>query len=665
MFSRKLRVWNHLLLILGLCLVALSACATLTPEVIEVTKEVQATVVVEKTVEVVKEVEVEAPAEPPSQYSEAPILAEMVEAGDLPPVEERLPENPQMVLPVKSVGEYGGTWYRGWRGIKDFHCYGRIVYEPVLRWPRDPADPVQPGLAENWEWSGDGTELTLYFRKGLKWSDGVPFTVDDVIFWWEDIENDTNITTAPHAEWVVNGEPMELEKIDDTTIKLKFAGPNGLAETTGLAFHGNQWPLGFERFGFFAPRHYLEQYHPNYNSDVTYEDFEAMAWEYNTERPSMMPWVITEWEEGADHMIATRNPYYWKIDVEGNQLPYIDEVYFYLVEDCGAVESLTLGGKIDMQHRCMSLSTYPVFQENAEAGEYEAFLWTTASASGLTFFPNQSYSDEKYRTLLQTFEFRQALSQAIDRDTLNDIVWLGQAIPRTISVVRDSALYQPDLENIYGEYDLELAESLLDEVGLPVGPDGMRTFEDGSELILVIEGNAQSGEATLDAIELVAENWRSIGLNVSVEFSTRDVYWPKACANEVMIATWSTDRGLVPMIDPIYQFPFDERSWMAPSYGTWYKTAGEEGEEPITGLKELMDLYDEYKVTVDPDAQLDIAKEIVRRTTTELNVIQTCGMAPGPVVVKNGFHNVPKDHTSDWLIMTPGTLDPCHFWIEP
>jgi peptide/nickel transport system substrate-binding protein len=389
-----------------------------------------------------------------------------------------------------------------------------------------------------------------------------------------------------------------------------------------------------------------------------------MAWEYNPERPSMTPWRITQWEEGADHMVATRNPYYWKVDVEGKQLPYIDEVYFYLVEDCSAVESLALAGKIDMQHRCMSLSTYPVFMENAEAGDYQTFLWTTASASGLTFFPNQSYPDEKYRELMQDAKFRQALSQAIDRETLNDIVWLGQAVPRTISVVRDSALYQPDIENIYGEFDPEVAMALLDEIGLPVGDDGMRTFPDGSELILIVEGNSQSGQGVLDGIELVAENWRAIGLNVSVELSTRDVYWPRAGANEIMIATWGTDRGLVPMIDPIYQFPFDERSWMAPSFGTWYKTNGQEGEEPTPELKELMDLFDEYKVTVDPDDQLAIAKEIVRKTTMQLNVIQTCGMAPGPVVVKNYFQNVAKDHTSDWLIMTPGTLDPSHFWIE-
>jgi peptide/nickel transport system substrate-binding protein len=642
----------------------LGACAPAAPEIIKETVVVEQQVEVKETVEVVKEVEVEVTVAPPSEYSEAPILAEMVASGDLPSVDERLPEEPLMVLPVKSVGQYGGTWYRGWRGINDFHCFGRIVYEPILRWPRDPKDPVQPGLAKEWEWSADGTELTLYLRKGLKWSDGTPFTVDDIIFWWEDIENDSEITAAPHAEWVVSGEPMQLEKVDDETITLKFAGPNGLAETVGLAFHGNQWPLGFERFGFFAPRHYLEQFHPKYNSDATYEDFEAKAWEYNPERPAMTPWIITEWEEGGDHMIATRNPYYWKVDVEGNQLPYIDDVYFYLVEDTTAVNTLALAGKLDMQHRSIQLSQYPVYQEQAEAGDYHMLLWALAQASGLTFFPNQSYSDPVYRELLQNFKFRQVLSQAIDRDILNEILWLGQATPRTISVVRDSALYQADIENIYGEYDPELATSLLDEIGLPVGADGMRTFADGSPLQLVIETSYTSG-SQYDGVELVAEWWRAIGLDTRVETMSRDVYWPKACANEVMIGVWTTDRGLVPMIDPIYQFPFDERSWMAPAFGIWYKTAGAEGEEPNAELKALMDLYDDYRGTVDPDEQLRIAKELVRTTTTSLNVIQTAGMSPGPTLVKNYFHNVSEDHTSDWLIMTPGTMDPSHFWMDP
>ena len=648
-----------------LAAVVLSGCApasTATPQTIiqtvEVEKEVIKTVEVEKEVEVVKTVEVI-----PTQFSEAPQLAEMVAAGELPAVEERLPESPLVVLPVKSIGKYGGTWHRGWRGTSDFHCFGRITYETMLRWPRDPADPVQPGLAEKWEWNADGTELTLYLRKGLKWSDGAPFTVDDITFWWDDIENDPKITAAVHAEWMVNGKPMTLEKIDDITIKLKFAGPNGLAETVGLAFHGNQWPLNFERFGFFAPRHYLEQFHPKYNSKATYEEFEAKADDYNTERPVMTPWRISELEEGGDHMLATRNPYYWKVDVEGQQLPYIDEVYFYLVQDNTAVNSLALEGKLDMQHRGLDLAQYPVFQESAEQYGYHMLLWTVAQASGLTFFPNQSYKDPAYRALLQDFKFRQALSQSIDRDAINDIMFLGQATPQTESVVEDSPLFQPDIQNIYGEYDVELAKSLLDEIGLKVGGDGFRTFADGSPLQLVIETSYTSGTLN-DGIELVAEYWRAIGLNTSVEANSRDIYWPRAIANEVMIATWTTDRGLVPMIDPIYQFPFDNRSWMAPAFGDWYKSGGTTGEEPNAALKELMDLYNQYRATVDPDEQMKIAKEIVRKTTMALNVIQTAGMSPGPTVVMDNFMNVMDEHVSDWIIMTPGTMDPSHFWID-
>jgi peptide/nickel transport system substrate-binding protein len=144
---------------------------------------------------------------------------------------------------------------------------------------------------------------------------------------------------------------------------------------------------------------------------------------------------------------------------------------------------------------------------------------------------------------------------------------------------------------------------------------------------------------------------------------TRDVYWPRAGANEVMIATWGTDRGLVPMVDPIYQFPFDERSWMAPAFGTWYKTGGELGEEPPAEMKELMDLYDQYKSNVDSGAQLEIARTLVRLSTERLYTIGTVGMAPSIVVVKDNLKNVLEEFTADWLIMSPGTQDPSHYYF--
>ncbi len=601
----------------------------------------------------------------PSEYSEAPMWADMVAAGELPPVAERLSAEPLVVQPVESVGQYSDTWNRAFTGIKDFHAWGRINYEPMLRWPRNPKDPVQPGLAKEWQWSDGGRTLTLVLREGLKWSDGAPFSVDDITFWWEAIETNTDITAAPHAEWVVNGEPMTLEKVDDLTIKLKFAGPNGLAETTGLAFHGNQWPLGFERFGFFAPRHYLEQYHPAYNSEVAdYALFEEMAFDYNLERPVMTPWQIEEWGAGTTELLLKRNPYYWKVDIVGNQLPYFDYVHFDLVEDNEAINLLAIAGELDMQTRRIDFSKYPVYQENAAAGAYHTTTWSSANASGINFFPNQSYPDPAYRELLQNLKFRQALSLAIDRDLINDISYLGQAIPRTETVVQASPCYIPELESYYAELDPDAAKALLDEIGLPVGDDGFRTFVDGSPLELVVETSELSGNR-LDGIELVAENWNSIGVKTAVKTMQRDIYWPKASANEVMIAMWGTDRGLVPMVDPIYQFPFDDRSWMAPSFGTWYKTAGEQGEEPTAEFKKSMDLYDEYKGTVDPARQVEICQELVRTSTEGLWTIGTVGMQPGLVVIKDNFKNVYEgsDFTADWIIMAPGTQDPSHYYM--
>lgn len=568
---------------------------------------------------------------------EAPMLAEMVAAGELPPLEERLPENPLVVKAVDSVGKHGGTWRRAFKGIKDFHAFGRLNYDPMLRWPRNPSDGVQPGLAESWKWSEDGTEMTLHLRKGLKWSDGAPFTSADILFWWEDIENDENITPAIHSEWVVAGEPMTVETPDENTVVLKFVAPNGLVETVGMAFHGHQWPLGFERFGFFAPRHYLEQFHPKYNDDIEdYAAFEDAAFDFNVDRPVMTPWKITEWEAGATELVAVRNPYYWKVDEEGKQLPYIDELHYTLVEDNEAANVLALAGDIDMQSRHMDFSKAPVFQQNAEEGGYTVGLWSTASASNLTFMPNQSYGDPQYRELMQNLKFRQALSLGLDRNLMNDVAFFGQATPRTISVVDASPYFQADLESLHAEHDPDAAKALLDEMGLPVGDDGFRTFEDGTPIELIIETAVQSGSG-LDLIEIAAENWNEIGLKTSVATMTRDVYWPKATSNEVMIATWGTDRGLVPMVDPIYQFPFDERSWMGPSFGIWYKSAGELGEAPPEWFQEAMDLYDQYRASVDADEQLEIGNQLVRMSTENLWTIGTVGQAPSLVIVKNDF----------------------------
>ena len=601
----------------------------------------------------------------PTTFQEAPILAEQVAAGTLPPVAERLPvaEDIMVVEPIEEIGQYGGTWRRAFTGTSDFHAYGRTVYEQILRWPRNPQDPIGPGIAKEWEFSTDGTSLTLYLRRGMKWSDGAPFTVDDIIFWWEDIETNPDLTPAIHAEWTVGGEPMTLERVDESTLTLRFAQPNGLA-TRMLAFHGCQWPLNFERFGFFAPRHYLEQFHPKYNSSVTdYTLFNQMADDYNPERPSVGSWRITSWTPGDNRIIATRNPYYWKVDPQGNQYPYIDEVRLDLVESGEVVNLMAANGEIDMQFRHIQIPKYPVLQENAEKGQYRLFRWPAAEGGSPVFFPNQTTDDPNLRPLFQDKRFRQALSLGIDRDQINQVTHRGLGVPRAATLIPESPFYVPEVEQASATYDVAQAEALLDEIGLTKGADGVRTYADGNPVEFLIETSETSGPR-LDAIELVRQNWIALGLKPEIRSMERALFWERATGNQVQMAVWGMDRGLEPFVDPIYLIPFDNRSWWAVNWGVWYYEAGAGGEEPSEETRSAQLLYDEFKATVDPERQIEIGKQIVQMHAENVWVIGTVGMPPSIVVVKNNFRNVPEEAVTDWIFMSPGNLDPFQFFFK-
>jgi peptide/nickel transport system substrate-binding protein len=605
----------------------------------------------------------EAP-KPASKYQEAPMLAELSKAGKLPPVDQRVSQNPIVVKPIEEVGQYGGTWRRAWKGPADFHAYGRLNYDPILRWPRNPKDAILPGLAEKWEFSPDGKSMTLYFRKGLKWSDGQPWTVDDIIFWWEDIEQNKDLTSAPHAEWVVNGKPMTLKKIDDTTIQYNFDGPNGLVLRM-LAFHGNQWPLNFERFGAFAPAHYLKQFHPKYNTAVKdFKDFNAKADDLNPERPAMTPWPVSQYKAGDAKLVASRNPYYWKVDEKGQQLPYIDTIELSLVENNDAVAAKALSCEIDMQFRSMDLKKFPLFKENEQKCSYRVFKWTSASGTNLALWPNQSYADDTVlRDIFQNKDFRIALSYAIDRKKINSIAYLDQGVIRSEMVVPDSAFYVPEVENLYTDFDVKKAAESLDKAGLKMGPDGkVRLRPDGKPLEVTIETERTGAE--VDALQLIVENWNAVGIKTALKTMNRDAFWPRATGNQVQISVWSTDRGLEPFVDPIYIFPFDERSWMAPAYGTYYKTAGAQGIKPTGKLAEAQALFEQFKATLDPAKQIELGKQMIKMSVEEVWTLQTVGMSPVPTIVKNNFRNVPEKYTQDWIFMSPGNLDPCHFFYK-
>lgn len=607
-----------------------------------------------------------APTTPPvSKYSEAPMLATLVKDGKLPAVEKRLPENPLVVTPLQEVGVYGGIWRGAWKGPADYHAYGRQNVEGVLAWPPDPKLPLEYNLAEKYEFSNGDKDLTLTFRKGLKWSDGQPWTVDDIIFWWENIETNKELTAAPHSEWIANGKPMTLEKISDNVIKLKFDAPNGLILRM-LAFHGNQWPMNFERFGFYAPAHYLKQFLPKFNPDIKdYKTFNERADYLNPGAPVMTPWVVIQYKAGDPKLVAERNPYYWKVDPKGQQYPYIDRMEFTLVENNDAIAALALACNIDFQFRGMDLKKFPLFKENETKCNYTVQRWPGAQGTVLALWPNQSYTaDPVLGQIFANKDFRIALSYAIDRKKINSVAYLDQGFANSETVVPDSPFFVPEVATLYSEFDPKKASEALDKAGLKMGPDGkIRLRPDGKPLEITIE--TERTGADLDALQLIAENWNAVGVKAVVKTETRDLFWPRATGNEVQISVWSTDRGLEPFVDPIYVFPFDERSWMAPAYGTYYKTNGAQGIKPTGKLAEAQTLYNTMKGTTDQAKLVELGKQMIKMATEEAWTISTVGGIPAPTIIKNNMRNVPVKVTQDWIFFAPGNQKPYTFYYKP
>src|SRR5438067_3625575 len=203
----------------------------------------------------------------PKTFSEAPMLAELVKQGKLPPVEQRLPEEPLVIKPVHEIGKYGGTWRRDFTGPGDRWNGNRTVTGPdsLLFWDYT-GEKAGPNVAKSFEFLDGGRTFVLHLRKGMRWSDGQPFTANDFVFWYEDMYKNEELIATPNILLSINGKPGKLEKGDDYTVRYVFADPYYLisdlmAGSTAISGHAFQ---GDMLMGSFAPAHYLKQYHPKY-----------------------------------------------------------------------------------------------------------------------------------------------------------------------------------------------------------------------------------------------------------------------------------------------------------------------------------------------------------------------------------------------------------------
>ena len=603
------------------------------------------------------------------EYNEAPALKELVRQGKLPPIEERLPNNPLVLKPLEKIGKYGGTLHTILYN-QPSDGVALLINQPSLTY-LDTEDmlTVTPGLVEIWEYSEDYKTLTLHFRKGVKWSDGVLFTADDVLFWYEDVMRNEEATPATPIFW----RGSSAKKIDDYTVQFTFPVPK---------------PHFFRPFGirnnnlqreFFYPKHYAKQFHPKYNPNARklakaagfekwYQFLQAKAscsehLQNNPDVPVLSPWKIVE--ATPDFIVWERNPYFWIVDTAGNQLPYIDKLMGVFALNPELRQAKVLAGEVDLASpgQDTSLAIFPELKRKEK--ELGIRVWTAPSFWGSMFvlMPNLTHRDPERRALFQNIKFRQALSVAIDRDELNEILYLGLATPQQTVPVRRSGFYWADQANYLIEHDPDRANRLLDEIGLTRrNRQGFRTWPDGRNLKLKLDVGANLTEWT-DYAELIARQLRQAGLDVTVNLTSYEAMKENLAKKTTDITCWGHGGGVaIDMFEGIHGLLL---GWMyGNAWEIWRNTEGKDGEEPVRWLREVLDLNDRLKQVPEAESRPLIRKghEII---TKQLVVIGTLTEAPVVHVVKGNLRNVdgsiPWD-VSDWA--SPLVVKPFQWYLE-
>jgi peptide/nickel transport system substrate-binding protein len=611
-----------------------------------------------------------------TKFKEAPILAEQVKLGKLPPVEQRLPSEPLVVPVVERTGQYGGVWRRAFLGPADFNNYVRVVYDALVRFSPDGAK-IEPKIAAGWQASSDFKTWTIRLRKGARWSDGTAFTADDILFWYRDVILNKDLTPALPG-WMRNGDgtAASVEKVDPQMVRFTYKQ----AATLFLTALANQ-DGGDRTYAVFLPAHYLKKFHPSYakREDVDKlvqaagfktwtELFAAKNAPFeNPERPTMGAWVpVTRVSDQV--FTLRRNPYFVGVDPDGNQLPYIDEVRFTFFADIQALNLAAIASEFDMQERHIQMTNYPVFKENEKSGKYRVITWPTFGGADAVVAFNQSYkADPEIGKLLATKDFRVALSYAINRNQIKESAFLGLGEPRQ-GVPAPWHPYFPGDEwsKKYTEYKPDEANKLLDGIGLTKkDAQGIRLLPNGKPVSIEISVVPAFGEWR-DVAQLIAKDWEKVGVKTVVQIRERALHFKMRDANELQTEMWNEDTSAFPFTG---NAKVDVRNnpilTTGPLFLQWYQTKGKEGMEPPPAIKKIVELVDTAR-TVGPDGQVKAAQEIFRIWADNLYEIGTIGLTPmiqGVVVVNSRLHNVPTTLGNDWPLRSPGNARPEQFFF--
>ncbi|SFC48987.1 peptide/nickel transport system substrate-binding protein [Streptomyces aidingensis] len=614
---------------------------------------------------------------------EAPMLAERVKAGELPPVEERLPENPLVVTPTEQIGVYGGTWRTAITGTGDGPWLHRTIgYEPLLRWTRDWTG-TELNLAESITPNADASEFTVQLRKGTRWSDGTPLTTADVDFGYQHVLLNRDLTQGHPAALALGEDPAELEIIDDWSFIVRFTGPNPMF-MTNMARHWDG-----DRLVSF-PRHYLEQFHgefaedagskakaAGYNTWQEYFNFLGNDWSVlwtNPDLPSLKAWVVIDPIDKGTVGRFERNPYFFKVDPDGSQLPYLDEVRYDIVPDPETMLLRAQNGDFDFHSRHFnSLENKPVLADSQEQGNYSILDYEGTYSTEMLISLNLNHEDEAVREVYSQKDFRVALSHAINREELINAVWQRQGEPHQPAPVAESEYYDEEFAKQFTEYDPEKANQILDDLGYDQRDgEGYRLRPDG-ERISVTVAVAEDALVTVwvQAMELVTGHWEAVGIKATVDPMPRENFEVKLGDNQFDASVWIGDGGRGDeILAPLWYFPhsLNAGSDYARQWSNWYRTRGQgpeaETEEPPEAPKKQMELYDQLLTEPDEAKRDELFREILQISKEQFYCIGTVRVNSTYAIVSNNLKNVGGPMPEAAAYNTPAPATPEQWYFE-
>jgi peptide/nickel transport system substrate-binding protein len=578
-----------------------------------------------KETQTVKPTVVESKKASEESFSQAPRLMELVKSAKLPAVENRLPVKEDiMIEDMESIGTYGEAFNFTYKGKSSQWWYGKATEEALFRFKQD--GTVEPNVAKGYEVNADSTVYTIHLRQGMKWSDGVDFTADDVIFFYDEMCVKETFGKSLWDCFKVKDKEgkqttADFKKIDNYTFTVTFKAskPTFLED---LAING-KW--------CFAPAHWYKQILPGFigeeaakakAKEMGYADVASMGKEtgyyyWNVAgRPTLRPWIITKDGKNNDcdgeYFVMERNPYYWKTDKKGQQLPYIDELRFTKISDDQQALLKVLDGSTDILE--MAYTDYDVLTENQAKSGYELLEWSNTSwaANNSQLQLNQTAKNDNLRALFQNINFRQALSIAVDRKEFAEIISDGFAKGKQASPSEGALGYSKQWSDKWTEYDQVKARTLLESCGLVKGSDRYYDFSDGSDFVLNIQTFTES-HADKSA-ELMMKYFGAVGIKTTYKPVDRTVLDNMTTSNdhEAILAPVALAESLSIILRPDTLVPVRNYSPWYGTVGNWYASKGKEGMAPTGDLLKLCNLYDNLRAATNHQQQEKIALDMLK-----------------------------------------------------